>query len=224
MKRRLVSLLLSVCVVATMFVGCGNAGTSQGGTNPADTEQRTEVENTEVSTQSTETEEKVVKGKFKEPYAMFSGVYAYKVVEQYIHGGSFPNQKSYSEFNTFMNSDAASEAREAFDFMRKRYDKATGYSNGTVVVDKLAYTISYDGETFEPIQLDEEYVCEDGMQIACLYQYTLVPTEKSGLDPIMVSVVMILERDSSYAGGCRPIGVYNTDSMSKYFPNYNTNN
>ena len=220
MKKRILSLLLGICMVATMFVGCGSGEQMSIVTPPTTSEKGTENTEKPIEESTETTEEETTVTTLVEPYVTKRMLNPYDAVIQYVRGGTLASGSSNPEFADFMNSDAASEGVKALEFMKKEYNYLPGYKNGSIECETLAYAVSSDGETFKSIQLGDSYELSKGTQLACLYQYTLVGTEIAQLDPIIVSVIVVLECDDCWEfAGC-----YSTDQMSKYLPIYNAEN
>lgn len=227
MKKRIVALLLGVCMVATILVGCGGSAST-------DTEQKTESSSNEQGTeqgteQSTEQEVDVSKSYHAIDQIVTTDGAQVDIEElfyQYVtgcgQGGHY-----YADYANFFASENSTEGKEA---LKKLYDLYNAtypeYRNGNLVVDRLAFSISYDGENYQLINNKDMFDSLENTRTAVLFKVTLNPSETAkDCKSFTTNVIVVLEKGREHNSTSDEwesiVGWYSLDSLGKYFPGYN---
>lgn len=235
MKKKLISLLLCVCMTVGVLVGCG-------GSNTGNTEANSNSSNEETSKQpseGTETEEETE----KKNYTTFRGVGTgynkdwngqaddgTRVVMNLTAFFDFLFTEDYTypivpELAFSSEASSGMEVLESFvgNSIFNRVIAGTDQKAVSSVADVLIYSISYDGTTYTSLNVGDEIEIVDNMRIACRlkvgYQSNTVAYSDKYKECILVLEYDETSYDDSGWLGMKPIGLYSTDYVYPYFTN-----
>lgn len=226
MKKRIVSLLLGVCLIATMFVGCGSSGSAS-----TDTEQRTESSSSEQGTennvQSTEDiaqESKAyifdgidVRLEMDESKGWVTsgafGGHDSHLIFQIASGHLYCDTKADGAYSRLYNQSSFATGREWIEWELRSLQNHDSYFK----VERCGIAISNDGVTYTEISEGDEIASTDNLTAAQIFK---AYNEGASSEAYVIMTYEYIPSTETSSYNWKMTGLYSPYYTYKFFPNH----